>query len=602
VNPSARRLGRRAARWLLAACAFAASFALLASGIRVSAGGDLPPFDPDEAAKLSDAYFYGLLVERGELRDAAWSEGFYARTTPVVGKLVFGAALASAGESVPDLGLQRSFDALWREPQELRREVPDVWLRTGRIASALFGALAAGALALVAADLGGLVAGAAAPLLLLGHGVFARVSRLALTDSLLLFWLAAAPLALRPALAAVAGAFGVPQGPRRALALLGRGVLAPALFVALAAGTKPNGALAGAAYAAALAGAALAGGSRGLGRRLATASAAGLLTAWLALVLLVASNPYLHEEPLRKLAENAAVWRDWMVKQQVDPGGALYGVDQKLALAVHATLRSRELPAARALGGAGTWLALALLGAGVAVLARRIARAPGDPGALLALAWALVLAIGTALWIPIVRPKYLLAAYLPVCLLQALGAGAIARLALRARASPGDARAAVASGRSATAVAIGLGAALLLAPGSPLVDPSLLHPLLVPDSFRGARLAGYRRAAAAHPDSPVRRYHLAIAYGLRGRYAEGARELEAALAALPPDPEATSARVLRADALLGLARYREASGDREGAARALAEHRAAVEALRDAMRSRDPFVRAEFDLALERRR
>jgi 4-amino-4-deoxy-L-arabinose transferase-like glycosyltransferase len=600
---AAPRVGPLAAGWLLAALAFVASLAVLATGIHVAGGRDLPAFDPDEAAKLSDAYYYHLLVERGDTSDPVWSRDFYARTTPMVGKLAFGVALALAGQSVPDLSLQRSFDALWREPGALRREVLDGWLRAGRLASAAFGALATVALALAAATLGGPLAGAAAAALLLGHGVFAQVSRLALTDSLLLFWLAAAPLVLGSALRALASAWSGPLDPRRALSIGGRAVLAPALLVALAAGTKPNGALVGVAYGAALLAAALLdrrGAARG--RRLASATLVGGLAAALALALHVASNPGLHEEPLTRLAEGAAVWRDWMLKQQVDPGGALYDTDQKLALAVHATLRSGELPIVRMLGGAGTWLALILLGAGVASLVRRIARAPGDPAALAAAAWALALGLGTALWIPIVRPKYLLPAYLPVCLLQALGAAAIARLAARARASPRDARTAVASGRSATAVATGLAAALLLAPGSPLVDAGLLHPLLVPDSFRGARLAGYQRSAAARPDSAVRRYHLGIAHGLRGRYADGAREFEAALAALPPDPEEAGARVLRADLLLGLARYREALGESEASARALGEHLALIQALRDSMRSRDPFVRAEFDLVLEMRR
>jgi hypothetical protein len=89
---------------------------------------------------------------------------------------------------------------------------------------------------------------------------------------------------------------------------------------------------------------------------------------------------------------------------------------------------------------------------------------------------------------------------------------------------------------------------------------------------------------------------------MRGRYAEGASELEAALAGLPADGGDTSARVLRADALFGLARYRAALGEREAAARALAEHLAELEGLRDAMRSRDPFVRAEFDVSIALRR
>jgi len=105
----------------------------------------------------------------------------------------------------------------------------------------------------------------------------------------------------------------------------------------------------------------------------------------------------------------------------------------------------------------------------------------------------------------------------------------------------------------------------------------------------------------AHPDSALRRYHLAVALGQRRRYAEGARELEAALARLPEDPGPTGAQVLRADLLLGLALFREALGDEPAAARARAAHLAALARLRDAMRSHDPFVRSEFDLVIELR-
>jgi tetratricopeptide (TPR) repeat protein len=594
----------RLARGVLAAVVAAVSFALLAAGIRVAPAGDAPPFDPDEAAKISDAYYYHLLVDRRALDDPAWSEGFYARTTPTVGKLLFGAALAAAGERVEDLALQHGFDALWRDPAELRRHVPDAWLRTARLAAALCGALAAAALALVASGLGGLVAGVAAACLLLGHAGFARVSGQALTDAPLLFWLAAAPLVFAPALRALARPGGGPRGPRAVLALGLSAVLAPAGLVALAAGTKPNGALAAVAYALALAGAAFAGGRRGLARRLAGAAAVASLAAAAALALFVAANPYLYAEPLAKLVAGAAVWRDWMLKQQIDPGGALYGAGQQLALAVHLTLRSGELPLVRAFGDPGRWLGIGLFAAGVATLTARMTSAARrrDPAALVVAAWAATLVLGVALSLPIVRGKYLLPAYLPVCVVQALGAAALLRLPGRARAARDGERSAAGPGRTATPVAVGLGAALLLAPGSPLVDASLLHPILVPDAFRGARLAGYREGVAAHPDSPVRRYHLAIAYGVRGRFAEGASELEAALAGLAADGGDTSARVLRADALFGLAQYRAALGDREAAARALAEHLAELEGLRDAMRSHDPFVRAEFDVSIALRR
>jgi len=156
----------------------------------------------------------------------------------------------------------------------------------------------------------------------------------------------------------------------------------------------------------------------------------------------------------------------------------------------------------------------------------------------------------------------------------------------------------VAPGRDAAPAALAIAVAAALAPGSPLVDPSLLHPLLVPDAFPRASLGGYRRAVEARPDSPVRRYHLGVALGRRRHYAEGAREFAAALRRLPPPPSDPGTDVLRADLLQGLARYREVSGELAAAAAAWAEYRVAVEGLRGAMRSTDPFVRAAFDLVL----
>lgn len=597
----------RTARALLAAGIFSLALGVLVAGIAVSPERDEPSFNPDEAAKLADAYFYRLAL-RGAWRDPAWSEGFYARTNPAAGKLVFGAALALGGERVEDLSLQRRFDALWRSPAELRREVPDGWLRAGRRASALFGALACAAVALVAAGLGGLAAGLAAGLLLLDHAAFASVSRQALTDSLLLFWLALAPLVFASALRAMRGAWCDPDAGRRPLGLVLRAVLAPALVMALAAGTKPNGALAGVAYALALAGAALlpAAGVRAA-RRWLEVAAAGAAAAALALALFVASNPHLWAAPWTRLVEGGLVWRDWMLKQQLDPGGALHGTGEKLALVAHATLRSGDLALVRALGAAGRWLGLLLLAGGVAALVLGIARAArrARPGAaeLAVAAWALALAAGIALWIPIVRMQYLLPAFLPVCVLQALGLAAGLRGAARAaraarRGEPPPWR----TRRAAAAAAVALAVFAVLAPGSPLVDASLLHPLLVPDAFAGERLAGYRRGVAAHPDSALRRYHLAIAWGMRRRFADGARELEAALARLPADAPGAGSQLLRADILLGLAQFRAALGEAEASARALAAHLETVERLRDGMRSRDPFVRAEFDLVLERRR
>src|SRR5262249_37818708 len=181
------------------------------------------------------------------------SEHFCARPTPAAGRLAFGAALALAGQH-PDPALQRRFDAHWRTPAELRREVPDAALRAGRRASAFFGALACAALALTAAAAAGLAAGLVAGLLLLANESFAPWS---LPSSPVLPWLPPGPPVSASALAALRRGWRDPARGARPLALAASAVLAPALVVALAAGTKPNGGLLGFAYALALLGAAL---------------------------------------------------------------------------------------------------------------------------------------------------------------------------------------------------------------------------------------------------------------------------------------------------------------------------------------------------------
>jgi 4-amino-4-deoxy-L-arabinose transferase-like glycosyltransferase len=592
------------ARAALALGVFLAALACLCSRIEVSAERDSPPFYPDEASKLADARYGFLLFEPGGTRDPAWHERFYARTNPPLGRYAFGAAFALAGERIDDLSLEDRFNLGWREPDELRRHVPDTWLRIGRRTSAFFAALACAALALLAASVAGLAAGAASALLLLGNAQFDLFARLALTDSLLLFLLCFAALAFVPGLRAVAEAgSGRPRGSRASIGV--RAAVVPGVCIALATGTKPNGALLGPAWALALLGVAVGSGSRrSLAKRLVGASVLGAATALVAFAIFVAANPYLYERPLAKLAESTLVWRDWMVKQQLDPGGAIYEPAQRLAQLVHSTLRARETPLVRAFGGAGRWLGLALFAIGVGGLARRAwAGARGAPEAsglpaLAAVGWAISLLVGLVLWLPLARSPYVFPAYLAVCLAQGVAAADLARGLGHAIGALRGARRPVVPGPDAAPAALAIAVAVALAPGSPLVDPSLLHPLLVPDAFPRKALGGYRRAVEARPDSPIRRYHLGVALGRFHRHAEGAREFAVALQHLPPPPSDAATEVLRADLLQGLARYREASGALDAAAAAWDEYRVVVEGLRAAMRSTDPFVRASFDLVL----
>src|SRR5439155_1765407 len=159
------------------------------SGFRVVPGGERPPFEIDEAHKLSESYYYHLFFEQGAWRHADWQADFYARTNPPVAKYVFGAALAAAGLHVHDRRLQDDFAALWRTPDALRRKVPDAMLRVTRGVSVTYGALVCALLFWIGQRMAGLLAGILAASLLLANPSFLQTARGGLTDTILLFHL-----------------------------------------------------------------------------------------------------------------------------------------------------------------------------------------------------------------------------------------------------------------------------------------------------------------------------------------------------------------------------------------------------------------------------
>src|SRR2546422_5259859 len=103
--PPVTAVRRRAVTWRLP-LVFVCSLVYLASGIRVGPRGDSPPFDIDEAHKLSESYYYHLFFEQGAWRHADWQADFYARTNPPLAKYVFRAALAAARPHLHDRRLQ----------------------------------------------------------------------------------------------------------------------------------------------------------------------------------------------------------------------------------------------------------------------------------------------------------------------------------------------------------------------------------------------------------------------------------------------------------------------------------------------------------------
>ncbi|GAG17955.1 unnamed protein product, partial [marine sediment metagenome] len=160
------------------------------------------------------------------------------------------------------------------------------------------------------------------------------------------------------------------------------------------------------------------------------------------------------------------------------------------------------------------------------------------------------------------------------------------------------------SRRSALGRSAGLSAALAVLVAAPfwLVDETLLDPrhLVVP--LAAAPMQRYAQAAAAEPDSPLRRRRLALVMMIHGDSSGAAEQLAVALRLTPPDPEERSTYVRRAVILQSLAAAYAGSGQAALARQAQAAHVTHVQALRDGMQSDDPFVRSEFDRAMKTQR
>ena len=569
---------------------FVCSLVYLASGIRVGPRGDSPPFDIDEAHKLSESYYYHLFFEQGAWRHADWQADFYARTNPPVAKYVFGAALAAAGLHVHDRRLQDDFAALWRTPDALRRKVPDAMLRVTRGVSVTYGALVCALLFWIGQRMAGLLAGILAASLLLANPSFLQTARGGLTDTILLFHLTL----IVPASLCAARTLRERSARGRLLAMT---VLVPGLVTALATGSKMNGALAGPVYAGSLLLAAVVEpGAWRRGRLIARSLLAGGLAAVVAVAVLVVLDPTLQGRPLGRLHEAFVVFGDWMVKQQIEPGPALLDLRERAAYLGVLTLRVRELtPLSRPLAWAGSGLMVIGFCLGLVTLATRSLRSD----TVVVLCWIVGVVAGVTLWMPVAHYRYTLPPALPIILAAAIGLAALPRaggliLAVARRASAGPGPLTALTGAAAVA-ALGLGVTWVADPVH--LDPRAHGDLPRPDVERS-----YLDAAQSRPRSPDSQQRVGILYLMRGRSEEAADRFAAALGLVPHDPPADGPSAVRRSILLfDLARARAGAGDLAGARDALREHVAAVQRVRAGLRSGDPFVLAAFDRLITER-
>lgn len=606
----------------LAVLVFAGTFAYLVGGITVSRDGDWPAFHIDEAHKLTETYYYHIAFERRSLNHPAWHQDFYARTNPPVAKYIFGAVLAACGHHITDQSLQDDFERLWQTPDKLRERVPNDMLQTTRRTSALFAALTCMLLFVVAYRISGVAVGLIAPVLLLANPDARLYAQRGLTDTVLWFHLTLIMPATFWATRRLACHWRDQTGttPGRWVWLLVRTAFVPGLVVALAAGSKLNGALAGIAYTAALVlTAAIHTTPPAPWRRLALAIVLAAITAAAAILVFAAIDPYFHHDPVSRAIDTLHVYRDWMIKQQLEPGGGLFSLRQKVTATAYFSLNSMVLPQYIYLGRLGTWITMLGLAVGlVCIIGRLLLHQSPDadpPSATTAtpdqarldagtvLCWFIICAAGVTLWLPVAWHRYLIVPCLAIAFVTATGLANLPRgfLALV------DACLGVSQGPNRARLVLGfVGTVMIWAPlsfTSWVVEPALLDPTVFPEM---AGTTGYRLyvdGVKARPNSPAIRRHLGVVLLKLGRYAEARAQFETALEQLGDDTGGNRAMTVQRCCLLyDLARSRAALGQRFEAIEALNRHVALVERLRDGMASTDPKVRAGYNQVIAHHR
>jgi hypothetical protein len=610
-------MGNEGRKALVAALViFLGTFALFAGVIRVGTSGDRPPFDIDEAHKLGETYFWHLLFEKNGIGQPAWNDDFYARTNPPVGKYIFGAALGLTGQHTESLQMQNDFERLWRDPQALRRLVPDRKLIVTRMTSALFGALAAAFLFLIGFSSAGWVAGFLVPLLFFAHPAMWFSVSLGLYDSICLaFTTLLIVISFKAGSTVARFCSGTDRRPARLLLF---SVFIPALMISLAVGTKLNALVVLPAYAGFIALALY--GTTSSGRRLRdalVATAVVLATSIASWFLFIAMNPRYYQGPIGKFLDMLRVSQDWTIKQQIEPGGGLFTLSEKLTAVGLYTLKSGWLP----IHG---WFAVLCFLVGLAALVLRShclrayradARAGPDRTKVDAvLVWVVVCLTGTIVWIPLAWTRYFMIPYAAVCVASAVGIGTVATFLLQR----GPQLVEKLSGRNLPAghslrlpSPIYLGAAflttlvwLLLVFTPWILNPALLNPsyasvVLAPTDqewqARSVLLSGsdhylvdYYKAILEQPRDPARARKL-LERSLDGLIRSGRHDLDTS--------------VQRSWILYRLALVSAVQGDKGAAIGFLQSHMAEVERVKQMRISADPKVDEEYrQIVAERKR
>ena len=412
---------------------------LIISLLYLSSGMKEVRFHPDEAGKISDSYYYHLFFEKGDFSNPDWHQDFYARTNPPVAKYIMGLGLSLQGYHIQSLELQQKFETYWDKPAILKQYVPPSLLHSARAVSVTFGLLCCLVVYLIGRLLGGVFLGLLSAFILLFHPLFKTYCQLALTDSILLFFMTSILLPCSWYLRHIVSSINDDNTVLKRRLTFWPIIIAslfPGLNIALAAGTKLNGALAAflfllAVLACTLSIAVLKRTTKNEGQKklLSLYLLSSIFSALLSIVVFIAINPYLHSDPIHKMFHILSIYRDWMIKQMLDPGELLISLPQKLAAAAYFHFIQSDLPLQ-------VWqnsftisprFALFFIGLGIIVAKaiRQLKKGFIPIWEYLVLLWLFVYGIGIIAWVPLTWPRYFLPLSPVISLFIAIGVAGI---------------------------------------------------------------------------------------------------------------------------------------------------------------------------------
>lgn len=598
---------------------FAISFLFLSCHLKVGKDQDTPPFFIDEAHKLAESVYWSLISDL-DIGNPAWNEDFYARTNPPFGKYVLGISLELANKNVHHQQLQQHFEQLWKTPDLLRNQVEDSALLITRRTSSFFAALSCMVLFLIGYRIGGFFVALFSALLFIINPIFIYHGLIGLHDSLFLFLFSTICLATIYSAAALERWFEKARridGYKGFIRLFLLVQVLPSLLIAMAAGTRLNGFLALAVYAGGISSGFFYGPlfpgnrSREMGVRLLVI----FCTCFLSYAIFLLINPYYYSNFLYKTINTIQACGDWIVKQQIEPGGGLFTLRERFTTVGFGILRAQYLPFNMLFGSVGTFLTTASFLVGVLSLVNKtVEKKPSvvrDTGffdnihttkrdAVSVLIWSIICVFGTAIWLPLNWTRYLMIPMIGSTVLCSFGFGSILKLVTGNIWGRFEAERMGLRLRHAAVCVVVIGLTIILGFTSLVIDPALIDPDGI-NSFSSSPREQIYLEARSESISTIAIYrNHAILLIDQKRYGEAEGKLSEAMEILLHHvSDMDSLRVLKYQILAGLAKARFETGNIAGAAAAKGLQVAVLKEIKTNMKSSDPFVARSFDQIIE---